>query len=228
MLKKPWHYLIDQFLTATNHNYKKAYKLSIAHDNRLHKRMTDNPSDLDYALAYTRYHIFHLAFKAAYEAWKSQGGMQKGDTLTLDQYLALLPLRMNKIDNKIQAFHDKGSPRYVQLFPNGHRPFYRGDKKSIIAAVKAMSTAIGTESDLAPAKLLLDGYHTEMENALNIQEGSFETTSADSTLVNQTRIAAMTGQYQNLGFFINKFPSNPDSIESVSYTHLTLPTIYSV
>jgi hypothetical protein len=212
-MNRRWHYLINQCLSTTVNNYKKAYKVSREHDMRLKKRMDDYPTDLDYVTAYERYHPAHVALEKAYNFWKSKGGLQKGETLTLMQLLVLLPERINKIDVKIQAVYEKGSERYVQLFPLSHKPFYRGKQDTKINAVETLSLSIGSDADLAAVKTIVDGIHEELIIAQTEQTGAKGTTDTASGLVEEARIKVMTIQYQNIGFLINKFPNQPDMIE---------------
>jgi len=219
-----WHFMINQFLVATRNNFKKAFKLSREHDSRLKKRMDENPDDTDYPIAYNRYHVFHLELVTAYNHWKNQGGMQKGDTISLEQLLNMLPKRINKLDLKIQPIHEKGSSRYTQLFPNAHIPFYSGTQDTKISAVKTLSLAIGSELALAPAKIDVDIIYTELLAAKDEQTGTKEHKDIAASSLEKARLRAMTGQYQNVGFFINKFPDDPDSIESLfDATTLTNP-----
>jgi hypothetical protein len=211
-MKRKWHYLVNQFLVATRYSYKKSVKLSREHDNRLKKQMDDHPDDPDYATAYNRYHPLHLALEAAYNEWKSKGGMQKGDTLTLKQLLKLLPARITNIDARIQAIHEKGSSRWTQLFPKSHIPFYSGGQDERIGAVESLSSAIGSESAMATIKTEVNAIHTDLISAKNVQDGAKTATDSTSNIVEKARCAAMVGQYQNLGFFINKFPEDQDSI----------------
>lgn len=170
-MNQKWQIMSNQFIVATRNNYKKAYKLSREHDSRLKKRMDDNPGDPDSVTTYDRYHLLHLALETAYTTWKSKGGMQKGDTLNIDQLLAMLPGKANKFDLKIQAVHDKGSPRYMQLFPQSHKPFYMGTQESMIAAVETLSISIGDEVALAAVKLLVDAALAELMDAKDVQTG---------------------------------------------------------
>jgi hypothetical protein len=212
-MKRIWHYLSNQFQVATKKNYKKAVKLSTEHYDRLAAAKEEHSGDPDYAEAFERYKPFHDALVAAYQAWKSQGGMQKGDTLNVEQLLALLPGKVNKWDSKIQDVHDKDSPRYMQLFPQAHKPFYRGSQDSRINAVGQLSLTIGTEVALAAVKLLVDGANEELVAAKAEQTGAKEVKKEDSSEVEVARVQAMTAQYQNLGFFINKYPAEPNKIE---------------
>jgi hypothetical protein len=208
-----WHFLINQFLVATRNNYKKAVKLSRSHDNRLKKQMDNHPADTDYPIAYNRYHPLHLDLEAAYNKWKSKGGLQIGETLSLIQLLALLPNQIQKIDVKIQAIHEKGSTRWIQLFPNAHIPFYRGAQDTRIGAVNSLSESIGSEVALEAIKTEVDAIHAALVAAKTEQDGAVTTTDESSNIVEKARYVAMVTQYQNVGFFINKFPEDPDSIE---------------
>lgn len=212
---RSWHFSINQFLVATKQNIKKAFKLSIFHDTHLKKRMDDNPGDTDYAFAYNRYHPLHIMLYTAYTSWKGKGGMQKGETLSVKQLLKLLPAKVNKIDLKIQDVHEKGSSRYVQLFPKAHKPFYRGSQDSRILALNVLSLTIGSETELAAVKTIVDAAYNELNDAKNRQEESKGTKIDSSVMVEAARVAAMVGQYQDVGFFINKFPTQPKLMESL-------------
>jgi hypothetical protein len=214
-MKHQWHFMINQFLVATRNNYKKALKLSTEHDNRVKKRLDDNPGDADYILIYNRYHPLHVSLNEAYTLWKSKGGIQKGDTLTVNQLLKLLPKRINLFDRKIQDVHEEGSPRYVQLFPRGHKPFYRGSYENRLAALEALSRAIGSEAALASIKAMVDALIADLNLAKEEQTGLKSEKSTSSTEVEYARIEAMTCQYQDVGVLINKFPNEPGLIESL-------------
>jgi hypothetical protein len=214
-MERKWHYLENQFEIGTRYSFKKAYKISLFHDTRLHDRATDHPTDTDYQEAYTEYHPLHLALSTAFSNWKAIGGLQKGETLTLTQLLALLPARINNIDAKIQVVHLKGSPRWVQLFPNKHLPFYTGSQNNRIKAVESLSTAIGSEPALAAVKTEVDAKYDELIVAKTSQISAIDYTDSASNILEKARVEAMECQYKNLGLFIHKFPQNPDLIESL-------------
>ena len=214
-MKHTWHFTINQFLVATRNNYKKALTLSIEHDLRQKSCMENNPGDPDYVLAYNRYHPLHEALQMAYVQWKSQGGMQKGDTLSVRQLLKLLPGKINTIDRKIQDVHEKGSARYKQLFPHYHKPFYRGSIDERISAVNALSKTMGDEPALAALKIMADNAYDALLASKAEQTGAKSITSVKSSQMETARINAMVCQYQNVGFYINKFPTQPERIESL-------------
>ncbi len=205
-----WHYLRNQFLNATVGNYKKMLKLSNYHDAYLHTTMINDPGDPDWATLYNRYHPFHEGFVGAYTAWKAGGGVQKGQTLNLDQLLHLLTSKVNKWDALIQAVDgfEKGKPNYMTLFPEGLKALNHGAKTPRITAVKALGESLAPFALANPAiaaiKLLVDDFYTLLDEARDNQEGAKGSTKQDSADVETKRVSAGTEQYRNLGFLINK------------------------
>lgn len=209
-----WHYLVNQFLNATRTSYKKAFKLSNYHDAYLLKMKTENPGDPDWATLYDRYHLLHLSFVTAYNTWVAAGGQQEGQTLNLDQMLELLAQRVNLWDAMVQtvAGYEKGTANYKAVFANGHKPYLRGGKTERVNAVSALGTTLNAHPALADVKTLVNAFATQINDARDTQEGAKGGTKGASLDVESKRIAAMTGQYQNLGFLINKMPATPEQI----------------
>ncbi len=89
-----WKYLVIQFLSVTNGNYKKAVKLSNYHDAALRAKAAQDPLLIP---IYNRYHVLHLLLIKEYNLWKSAGGIQEGQTLNVEQMLTAVavaqPLR---------------------------------------------------------------------------------------------------------------------------------------
>ena len=208
-MEKQWHYLVNQFLNATFENFKKALKLSNYHDARLKKKMDDNPGDPDFATLYNRYHILHLAYVDAYNQWKLSGGVQGGQTLNMTQLLLLLITKINKWEGKVSGEFEKTSVEYKTLFPNGKYPFNSGAMDTRIAAVLTLGSALTPYGALAAVKADVDAFYTLLDAARDTQEGAKGGTKDLSTVVEQNRVLTMTGQYQNLGFLMNKFAATP-------------------
>lgn len=204
-----WHYLINQFLTATRNNFKKAVKLSRYHDFKLQGAMAANPLDPDFALLYNRYHPFHLALEAAYSAWVSSGGAHKGETITFDQLIGLMIGKVKKWDVAVQITYDDTTGRYASIFPQGHKPYYSSDIDMKIAAIRTLSTNIGSDPALGGVKAQVDAYYTQLTGTRGTQEIALGATPIQSRALDDARIDAMNGQYQNLGFLMNKVPDDP-------------------
>ncbi|MGE0637486.1 MAG: hypothetical protein AB7G44_11520 [Bacteroidia bacterium] len=216
----PWHYLVNQFINSTKENYKKMLKLSNYHDARLKKMMIDNPADPEWATLYNRYHPFHEAYVAAYSAWKSAGGTQKGQTLNLAQLLVLLRTKINKWDAMIQAVDgfEKGGANHLALFPKGHRPFVAGAKAAKVSAVKVLGESLApfalAHPEIGAVKGLVDAFFTLLNDARTTQEGTKGGTRFRSIEVEKQRIIVGTEQYRSLGSLIVKCADKPLTIAS--------------
>jgi hypothetical protein len=213
-----WHYLVNQFLNATKENYKKALKLSNYHDAYLFKMMTDNPGDPDWTMLYNRYHPFHLSYVTEYTKWKTAGGIQKGQTLNLDQMLVLLINKVNKWDVAVQnvAGFEKGTPNYLTIFPQGHKPFTQGAATARINTVKVLGETLEPFAlsivAIAAIKSEVDLFYTQIDTARDNQEGAKGGTKQKSEEVENRRVELMTEEYRNLGFLINKTAEDPEAI----------------
>ena len=213
-----WHYLLNQFLNATVNNYKKALKLSNYHDAYLLKLMTDDPADPDWATLYNRYHPFHLSYVSEYSKWKTAGGVQKGQTLNLDQMLVLLITKVTKWDVAVQNVtgFEKGTANYLTIFPQGHKPFNSGAKTARVNAVNVLSGALEPFSLVDPAILIIKGevdlFYSLIDTARDTQEGAKGGTKQKSEEVENQRVDVMTEEYRDLGFLINKSAEDPNRI----------------
>src|SRR5436305_8198933 len=109
---KDWIYFRNPFQNAAKESYKKAIHISTFTDSRLQAKQSDE----FYGPMYTHYHPFHVDLLNKYNAWKSQGGVQKGATLTLDQLLKLLsPAKINAWDLAVMNVYPKSSPDYLTI-----------------------------------------------------------------------------------------------------------------
>ena len=212
-IMKLWQFAVNQFLNGTKANYKKALILSTAHDAYLKQMTIDFPGDPDWTTLYNRYHPLHLAYKSAYNAWVASGGTLKSKTLSLNALLKLIPEQLDLWIAQIIPFHAKSSTRFVELFPNGRKPFEKGKTEAKINAVSSLSTAIGAEVDLAPTKLLVDTAYTGLDDARTAQQGKKTSKSTGSEAVETARVAAMQMQYADTGFLMNKYYLTPEKIQ---------------
>jgi len=215
-METPWHYTSNQFIIATDDNLKKAVQLSNYHNSFLNGRMIDDPMDPDWALLYNRYNPFHTAYINEYSSWKVSGGVHEGHTVTLDQLLVLLIARVDTWDSQVKAVagFEKGSGPYQMLFPLGRKPFSNGAKDARIGAVKDLADAMIPYVPLVTVMGAVNMFFTQLVAARSAQTNAIGNTNFKSTSVNQRRIAAMTEQYRDLGFLINKTAELPDYINA--------------
>ena len=208
-----WQYLVNQLLNCTKKNFKKALKLSRYHDAQLLKAMNNNPGDPDYTTAYDRYHLLHQALETAYSTWTSKGGVQQGATLNITQLMKLMTAKVDRWWGSIINVYPEGTPRFKTIFPKLRKPFSATNTRSSrIAAVSSLGANIGSDAALVAQKAEVDLYYSQISAGSTAQTGDKGDLKTASTSLENARVAAMTGQYQNLGFFINKFPSTPEKI----------------
>ncbi|MEI6816734.1 MAG: hypothetical protein WCL14_09010 [Bacteroidota bacterium] len=206
-MKRPYHFFINPFLVAGLHNFALTVHMSTVYFNALTAAAPTNAHALARLGVYT---TIHNTLLSEYAAWKAQGGSQEGETLNVLQLLVLLTGKVNTWDNMIRIVHGKTTARYKALFPDGHYSFSHGGKESIITAIKALSTNIGSEVALAPVKVLVDAAYTQLNDANNVQTGSKSTTK---TLSDNVLIAvedSCVKQYADFCLFISDTPKTPD------------------
>jgi len=99
-----WSYFENPFINSVRGNFKKGLHISTFTDSRLQAK----GDDAFYAPLYELYHPLHENFFNIYNIWKSQGGVQKGATLSLDQLLQLLsPSKINAWDFAVMNVYTK-------------------------------------------------------------------------------------------------------------------------
>ncbi len=209
MNAKTWHFIINTFEVATRGNYKAAVTLSTHLDAALNAAK----ADAAILVLYNYYHPIHLAYVAAYNAWLTQGGTQKGNTQSLTALLDGLTAKINAWDAQIQGTYAKGTPGYTALFPKGHTPFLKGGQTERIAAVHALDAALIGIVPLAATKTDVDNYAIALDGANTTQKGSKTTTIGDSTAVEAERILMTNGQMYCYGGLVQKYTTQLDKIE---------------
>ena len=209
-MEKTWSYLSNQFLNSTRDNYKKALILSNYHEAAI--TAAASGGDPDFELLRDRYQPVHAAYTAAYTAWKNAGGVQEGQTLNLDQLLELLITKVDRWDVAVQVLYAKTTPAYKTIFPNVRKPFYKGSIDQRINAVATLAVNMAPFAGLAATAAEVGAFYTSLDTARDAQEAGKSNVSTGSTQVESTRIAAMTMQYANLGFLMNKFYEMPNLV----------------
>ena len=209
---KEWSYFQNPFINATVRNFKKALHISTFTDARLQTK----GDDVFYAPLYAMYHPLHVNLLNAYNTWKFQGGVQKGATLTFDQLLQLLsPSKVNAWDLAVMNVYAKGSPEYLIIFPQGHKPFQKGDKQQRVNAVKQLMTALTGKVPLATTLDDVTAFYNQLLDASTAQQGEMGNTGANSDLVMTAMTIALTAMYTILGKCLAEFSSDPTVCEYI-------------
>ena len=200
-------FLNNPMLSATENSFLKALRASTYHDNALFIEKA-NPFILS---LYTRFHVLHLALRAAFEAWDLQGGQQQGTTLTLQQLMNLLNnTKIRDWDVALQSKYNKTTAEYKTILPNNRAPFQTGTQLERLTAVKVLSDAVGNYPSLAELKTDIDTFNTQLKTAYDLQKGNITLTKSKSEVVEAARVAMCIGQYANLGALMQEHAANPE------------------
>jgi hypothetical protein len=210
-----WKYLINQFLVVTNGNYKKTVKLSNYHDAALHTKMATEPLLIP---IYNRYHPLHLLLVNEYNAWKSAGGTQEGQTLNVEQMLDAAYSNMPLWDITIQGIGPEfmaGTPNYLSIFMDGRKPFVNGSIDGRINAYDTLAINMVPYAPLAAVMAEVAAVYVTLDAARDAQLGAKSNLKTNSGKVETARINAMIMQWRNLGFCMDAFWDNLKFIESL-------------
>jgi hypothetical protein len=205
---KIWHFLSNVFLLLALRSFRKGVKISIYHDAQLAHRQ----SIPFFGGLYAFYHPLHEAFINAYNAWVEQGGIQVGQTLTLDQLQKQMRSKLDVWEPAIMVIYPKSTGKFKSLFPQGRKPFTRNSRDLCIKAVKQLSNKMIDDGNLAVIKQEIDLYYDELNSARNLQLGEIGDTGTDSNFLKQTIKEVMVGMYSNLGQLMSHFAANPSEV----------------
>ncbi len=209
-----WKYTSNQFLVATQINYKKGLILSNYHNAALLKYKTANPADTDIDKMYTRYNPLATALATAYQQWKGLGGVKQASTLNLEQLLATIPTKLNVWEPAIQGKFIKTTPEYKAIMPAGRSGLTRGSKEDKVVAIKTLSESLKGITELAAIKTQVDNFYTQVLAARTAQLGNKSAANQGGDAVANAVAACMIMQYRNLGLLMDKYADKPDMIET--------------
>lgn len=218
-MEQEFKYLSNQFEVATRDSYKRAVKLSNYHDAALIAALQANAI---FQPLYDRYHPLHLALENQYNLWKSKGGTQEGDTLSVKQLLVLARTKLQPWDVAIQVVYPRTTPRYKAIFPNGRKPFDRGSIDQRINAYNTLSLNIGADAALAAVKAEVDIVYSNLDKARTDQQSAKVTTKISSADLDTATTAAMVMQYRNMAWVLDNLF---DSRENMCNAFFDLQTL---
>ena len=203
---KIWSFESNPFLNVSKKNFKKAIKISTYTDAQLFARKADP----FFGPIYLSYHVFHLAFVAAYNTWKAQGGTQKGSTALVEIKLSQLsPGKIGEWDSSIQRVFKKNTPDYIAILPNGHKPYQTGDKLMRINAIEQLKKNLTSIVSLEAVLTDVTTFYDEIVLANTIQEGNKGTKDTYSAAVMLIIKSTMEELYAILGDCMRHYKTNP-------------------
>lgn len=212
MSDRAWIFLLNPFHTATEKSYEQMRKIVVYTLGQLQARMAGSAF---FTELYNLLLPVSTAYIAAFDAWKGQGGMQQGDTLSLKQKLEQLSKNVGKWMDKIDDIHEQDTPRFKQLFPHMRVPFQSGKQENRISAVQALITNIGDEDELQEVKGEIEIFYDSLTATRNTQKQSIGETDEKVQALEAQRILLGQTLYKILGRLMTEYATDPLQIEPI-------------
>jgi hypothetical protein len=214
MATRPWHYLSNSFLSATEESFKKA--LSLTNDHLA--KLTANEADPDILVMKTDYLPLHDTFVTVHNQLASKEGIYSGKTKTMEELLDdLSQTHINTWRGVVFAVFPEGSNDAQAIFPNDRKPFQKGTYDKRIEAVDSLRMTLETYTT-HPTLVTLAGtvgsFYIVLTGARALQqtdEGSVATLRGNLKAAHRNMCI---GMYRTLGRLMAKFAATPEVINN--------------
>jgi hypothetical protein len=208
-MKKTWIFLINPMLTATENSFLNAYRISVFHLAALQAHQADPIV----AAMLAAYIPIHNALVIAYNAWRTQGGAQQGETVNLKSLLSQLSKKIKQWDVFIQTKYPQDTQAYVKLLPNHRIPFQRASQIERVTALKDLNDLVSADVNLVLIKPEVNTLNTLLNDAFNHQKTSLATTGVNSDSLEKARVDMCVAQFANYGGLLQKHAASPTDLE---------------
>jgi hypothetical protein len=204
-----WPFTEIPFDNGTKGSYKKMNIISADTDSKLFGQQVI-PAIL---ALFIYFNVFRAAYLAAYVKWKSKKAAYRSATEYVYQLLAQLSGdKIEEFDIRIQVIYRRGTPQYINLFPDLREPFQKGEIDERITALATLLSNIDVDPALALIKADILVFYNLIVAARNQQqarEGEVDMLSAELEL---ERINCARAMYYVLGGLMQHFKDNASQI----------------
>lgn len=209
-MKRKWKYLINVFLNITKGSYVKMLSLITDHESKLKAKMSD-PEILEIVERTTN---AKNELSTKFNSWKSAKGIWEGETLRFSNLMSeLLATKIPRWEAMVRIEYPERSPDFKIIFPDGRLTFRRGNYESRIAKVGALAQTLLNFELLETTQGEVDAFYKDLLAARDVQQQKEQLSASTSGELEQARIAAGEIMYANLGYLMNKYYQNPETIE---------------
>lgn len=154
------------------------------------------------------------AYQASYGAKDAKLGQQKMATATIHALEEGLPVQLNSWDLAVQTTGAiKGSPAYLEFFPQGHKPFLSGKRPERIVALTSLSLGMTGKPALAAKKVEVDAVLDAYIADNSTQTTKMEATDAHYDSLDNLGDNLAVGLYDVLGGLMRVYKNDPEQIE---------------
>lgn len=210
MAESIWHFADNQLDNCTKQSKKRMNRISSDHASKL----LAETSDADILTLSTRFAPLRTSFSGAYADAIAANAIYKGRTQKFENLKKeLTGTKIEDWDIQIQVVFRKDSPEYIELLPNGRKPFQSGTNDQRIEEVRSLGLRLAAYPALAAVKTSVDAFKTSIENSRNDQQQKEDHVKQKSNLLEIARVATAKMMYGNLGVLMDKFRDDPKQIE---------------
>lgn len=211
MSDRPFHYLVNSFLVATEDSYKKALTLGMDHLARLKA----NDSDSVVAAMAATFNPVMQAFLTAQQNLDSVLGDYKGETQSVEGLFELMNHeKLSYWEGQLFNHFPKGRAEATQLLPKGRAAFQSGTYEQRILAIKTLGTKCALIPVLVPLSVNVLAFHTQIASARALQQSSGEGQAAALRSLRETaRVSLCTEMYGNLALLMHHYRTDPTQVD---------------
>jgi len=151
---------------------------------------------------------------AKFNSWKSAKGIREGETLRFGNLMNELNTeKIPRWEAMVRIEYPERSADFKIIFPDGRSTFRQGNYETRIAKVGALAETLVNYELLTSAQAEVDAFYKELLAARDVQQQKEQLTASTSGELDKARIAAGEIMYANLGYLMNLYYQNPETIE---------------
>ncbi|MEI7485740.1 MAG: hypothetical protein WCK13_13600, partial [Ignavibacteriota bacterium] len=148
------HFLDNTFEISTRGSRKLMFSFAMDLDGKL----SAFPGDVFIKSTYDEFHPKFTAYWSKFSSYNLSKGSLRSSTVTVSRlFNDLSPKQITAIDVAIQSVFNYETAEYAGLFPEGHKPFYSGERALRLTALKVLQEAMLEYPDLAEASNIVLG-----------------------------------------------------------------------
>ncbi len=209
-MKRTWNYLVNVFVNVTKGSYVKMLSIITDHESKLKAK----ESDVEIQPIIERTTTAKNELSAKFNSWKSAKGIREGETLRFNNLMnELSAVKIPRWEAMVRIEYPERSADFKIIFPDGRTTFRIGNFETRIAKVGALAETLLNYELLATAQSEVDACYKELLAARDVQQQKEQLTASTSGELDQARIAAGEIMYANLGYLMNLYYQNPETVE---------------
>lgn len=203
------HYLDNTFEISTRGSRK--LLLSFAMD--LDGKLSAFPDDTFIKPLYDEFHTKFMTYWSKFSAYSLSKGSLHSSTVALSKlFHKLSPKQITAVDVAVQMVFPYDTPEYTGLFPDGHKPFYSGERALRLTALKVLALAMREYPGLVNVSDIVSDIAGEIELKMSEQNKNHAKMIAAAEELEKERISLATYIYKMLSAFMCRYYDNPSEI----------------